>query len=104
MIAQPSRRFKLTIGTDDLRFNYSVQVDTLFLGGRPVLNMIDMATHFCATSFLKKKSTAEIWRTIQNHLFITYNGPPDFFTVEEELAYISNEMRTSLESNGVQFR
>lgn len=33
----PTRRFYLTIGSDDLWFNRSVQIDTMFIDGRPSL-------------------------------------------------------------------
>lgn len=40
------RRFKLTVGADGLRFNHSVQVNTMFVHGKPVLHMVEVATHF----------------------------------------------------------
>lgn len=45
-------RFKLTVGSAELKFNHSVQVDTMFIHRPPVLHMIDEATHFCTTRFL----------------------------------------------------
>lgn len=46
--APAPRRFKLTVGTNDLRFNHIVQVDTMFIENRPVLHMVDTATHLCS--------------------------------------------------------
>lgn len=46
------RRFKLTVGIEGLRFNHQVQIDTIFLEGKPVLHMVDEATHFFAAEFL----------------------------------------------------
>lgn len=59
------RRFKLTIGTDGMRFNHTVEVDTIFIEGKPAIQMIDVATHFCAADFLRKQSTEAIWKKIQ---------------------------------------
>lgn len=56
---------KIQVGNRIRAFNYSVQVDTMYLLGKPVLHMIDVATHFCAASFLKSGSLNEIWTSIQ---------------------------------------
>lgn len=43
--APKPRRFRLTVGTKDMRFNHAVQIDTMFLNGRPVCHLVDEATH-----------------------------------------------------------
>lgn len=62
--ARKPRHFKLAIGTQALRFNHHVQVDIMFLHGRPVVHMVYEATHFTAAKFIRKQSTAAIWREI----------------------------------------
>lgn len=52
--ASAPRRFKLTVGTYDLRFNTEVQVDTMWLK-KPVLKMVDLSTHFMATVFIRSQ-------------------------------------------------
>lgn len=37
------RIFKLTIGSGDLRFDSHVKIDTIFLSGKPVLHIVDVA-------------------------------------------------------------
>lgn len=49
-IARAPKLFKLTVGTDGLRFNHSVQVDTMFIKGKPVAHMVDLATHISAAA------------------------------------------------------
>lgn len=39
--AATSRRFKLTVGTEDIRFNHRVYVDTTFINNRPVIHLVD---------------------------------------------------------------
>lgn len=95
------RRFKLTVGSDDLRFNHSVKVDAMFLLGRPVHHIIDMATHFCAAPFLKSQSAREIWTKIQLLWTLVYSGPSDHLSVDQGSSFISREMRANLESDGV---
>lgn len=46
----------LTVGADELIFNHSVQIDTMFMTGKPVLHMVDMDTHFGAATFLLSQS------------------------------------------------
>jgi hypothetical protein len=48
-------RFKFTL-KDDYEFNYSVVIDILYLKGKPVLQVIDLATLFGAVRFLKDMS------------------------------------------------
>lgn len=46
------RGFKLTVGTEELKFNDRVQDDTMFIDGRSVITMADEATHFWDTAFI----------------------------------------------------
>lgn len=39
------KRFKMTVGTDTLKFNGSDQVDTMFINSKPVLDMVYLATY-----------------------------------------------------------
>lgn len=38
------RRFKLTVGTDGIRFNAEAQIYTMFIKGKPVFHMVDTFT------------------------------------------------------------
>lgn len=48
------RIFKLTIGTEDLKFNHIVEVDVMYISRKPLIHIFSSATHFCAPKFLKK--------------------------------------------------
>lgn len=56
--AAKPRRLKLTVGMDGLRFNEGVKVDTMFIKGRPIIHMMDQATHFSAATFLNNQKSA----------------------------------------------
>lgn len=101
LIASKPRRFKLTVGTNDLRFNHKVQIDTMFINGKPVLHMVDQATHFSAATFLKNQSSAEVWKAIQHLWNLVYLGPPDTIKVDQGSNYISRELRGELNANGI---
>lgn len=51
--AAAPRRFKVTMGADRLRFDNTVQVDTMFIHSKPVLDMADPFTHFSAATFTR---------------------------------------------------
>lgn len=98
------RRFKLTVGSEELRFNQHVQIDTIFLEGKPVIHMVDEATHLCAAEFLPTQSTASIWCSIQSMWCLKYIGPPDHIAVDQGSAYTSAEMRGYMASQGITLR
>lgn len=58
------RRFRLTIGSDDFRFNHVVAIDVMYINNRPVLHIVDEATHYQAARFLRNMTSGEVWKTI----------------------------------------
>ena len=99
--AATPRRFRLTIGTEELRFNQRVVVDTMFIENKPIIHLVDESTHFTAACFLKKQTTEEIWRSIRRLWIMTYMGPPDFLAVDQGSAYISKETKSNMEAAGI---
>jgi hypothetical protein len=76
--AKLPRRFKFTL-KDDCDFNYSIQVDIFYLDSKPVLHIVDEATLFTATRFLKDESVKTVWDTLCTCWINTYLGPLDYF-------------------------
>ena len=95
------RRFKLTVGTGDLRFNHTVAVDVMYLSGKAVLHMVDEATHYSAAQFLKKQSTTEVWKAIRRCWLRVYLGPPDFLHVDQGSNLVSKEFMEEAEVEGI---
>lgn len=87
------RRFKLAVGTEDLRFNHTVAVDVMYLDGSPVLHIVDEATHFMSACFLRNVSSREIWSAICRCWVIVYLGPPDFLRVDQGSSLVSAELK-----------
>lgn len=59
---EPSpRRFKLTVGSEELRMNHRAQLNTMFLCGQPDLNMVDKAIHFWAPHFSRTNPRPGFW-------------------------------------------
>lgn len=90
---QPPRRFELTVGTDDIAFNHHVQFYTMLIGGKPILHMVDIATHFFPAGFFWNQSTPEVWKGFQRLFNLVYMGPPDHLTVDQVPNYLSKEFR-----------
>jgi hypothetical protein len=65
MTASKPRNVKLTIGSEDIRFNHCVALDAMYLIGRPVLHAMCEQTHYQAARFLTNMSAEETWRTFQ---------------------------------------
>lgn len=99
--ASKPRRFKLTLGTEEIRFNNRVYVDTMFINSRPVIHLVDEGTHFAATCFLRSQSATDTWKAILRLWVHTYLGPPDFLAVDQGSAYVSREMKMAMDASGI---
>lgn len=87
MNAENPRLFQLTVCASYIQFNHTIQVDTMFIGGKPLLHMFDVATHFCSASFSLSQSMGEIWRSIQQLLSLVYLCPPDYLNLDHGSNY-----------------
>jgi hypothetical protein len=88
------RRFKLTLGSEDLSFNSVVAVDVMYLDGDPILHVVDEATHFAAASYLRNVSARETWRALTRCWSHVYMGPPDYLRVDQGTNFISKEFQS----------
>lgn len=95
------RRIKLTIGTDDIQFNHSVIIETMFISSKHVLHLVDEGTHFTAAAFLKNHSSSDIWRSITRLWTHVYMVPPDFLSFDQGSAYISQEFKANAAAAGI---
>jgi len=96
------RRFKITVGTDDLRFNQTVAVDIMYITQKkPVLHIVDEATHFNAACFLTKVSSEKVWKAFMNCWTRTYLGPPDHLRIDQGSQFVSAEFLSNAESDGI---
>lgn len=94
------RGFKLTAGSQEIKFHLCVQIDSRFIGGRPVLYMIEEATHFCAASFLRNQAKKEILKLIQHMSCLVYMDHPEYIFLVQGSAYTSKGMKKALEAFG----
>lgn len=96
-----SEEVEIDYWSDGLRFHHSVQMDTSFLLGNPVLLMVYMATHFTATCFLPSQIEVEICAAIEILCTLVYVGPPEHLTLQQGTSYIRRDMRSNLGADGL---
>ena len=87
------RRFRLTVGAEDLRFNHVVAVDVLYVDQRPVLHVVDEATHFASARFLRDVTAEKTWRTLKTCWSGTYLGPPDFLRIDQGANFVARKFQ-----------
>lgn len=48
-------RLRITVGTDNIRFKDSIQMDVMYLDGNPVLHIVEEVTKVITAQLLSKK-------------------------------------------------
>ena len=95
------KRFKITIGHDDNRLNHCVAVDIMFINRKPILHVVDEATHFQAAAWLHKSTSTEVWKTFLRCWSMVYLGPPDYLRVDQGTNFVSSEFRSLADTSGI---
>lgn len=101
-LASKPKRFKLTIGNENQAFNSVVAMDVMYLRGKPVLHIVDEATHFASAMFLKNVTSLEVWKTFLRCWVHVYLGPPDYLRVDQGSNFTSAETSANAEGLGIQ--
>ena len=99
--ASKPRRFKILIRSDDLQFNHVVAIDVMYIGGKPVLHVVDEATHYSAAVFLKRMTAEETWKCLLRCWIRTYLGPPDHLRVDQGSNFVAKQFLSSAEAEGI---
>lgn len=96
------KRFKLTVGSEEARFNHMVAVDIMYINKDPVLHVIDEATHFMSACWLRKVSSKEVWNGLLRCWSNTYLGPPDFLRIDQGSQFVSSEFKSTADTARIQ--
>ena len=88
-------RFRFTLRDDEngVRFNYNIIVDIMYIGGKPVLHVVDEATRFQAGRFLRDISAQHTWDTLKACWIDVYLGPPDWITTDAGKNFMSKDFK-----------
>src|SRR6266536_3900851 len=96
-------RFKFTL-KDDHEFNYSVIINVIYLDRKPVLQVVDSATVFEATRFLKDMSACTAWDTLRVCWINTYLGPLDMVVHDARKNFVSTEFKQLANSMAIEIK
>lgn len=99
--ASRPRRFKLTVGTNDLKFNHTLAVDIMTLNGKPLLHVVDEATHYTSAVFLNRQRASDTWKGLLRCWSRVYLGPPDFLRMDQGTNFIAKEFVESATAEGI---
>ena len=86
---------------DDIKFNYNVIVDILYIEGKPVLHLIDKTTHFQARRWLKDISAKHIWDQLRAYWIDTYLGPLNIISSDVGKQFIAREFKQYVANIGI---
>ena len=97
------RQFKFTL-KGDYKFNYLVYVDIMYLDGKPTLHIINSATAFRATRFIKDMSTHKVWNTLYACWIDVYLGPLNMVVHNARKNFTSKEFKQLANSLSIQVK
>lgn len=97
-------RFKMTNGTADKRFNHEVKVDTMWISGKTVIQMVDKSTHFTVARFVRNQTSSKVGKTIRGMWNLLYCVPPDFLSIDQGINYTSTNFRESARNDGIKMK
>lgn len=95
------RRFKVTIGSDDLRFNHIIAVDIMYIQSMAVLHIVDEATHYSTATFMRSHTAEDTWKAILRCWIRIYLGPPDFIRIDQGTNFVAKQFKESAEAEGI---
>ena len=93
-------RFTFTL-KDDLDFNYNVIIDIMYIGGKPVLHLVDEATRFQAGQWLKNVLAQYIWDQLRSCWIDTYLGPLDLVTANAGKQFMAKKFKQYAANMGI---
>lgn len=90
------RTINLTSGTDGLRFNFRVKVDTMFTRSNPVIHMVYLATHLSEAEFLSNQTSGEVWGKSKDYVPSCSWTPRTFSWLEKYQIPYSSKLEVNL--------
>jgi len=100
-LGEKPKRFKLTVGAEDSKFNSTIAADIIYLQKRPVQHVVDNATHFAGAKFLRKVSSSEVRKGFMFCWAHVYLRPLDFLQLDQGSNFTSKEFRGLAEAEGI---
>lgn len=96
-------RFRASLGQDKIVFNHELALDLMWLGGNPLLHIIDTHTHFSNSIVLCSKKVDGIWATFVEYWASLYVGYPRVIRLDQEASFRASVFDYLSISNGTEF-
>ena len=80
--SQKPQRFKVSLPNEKTIFNREVSLDLMWLGGKAVLHILDIYTHFNSAAFLKGQTVEHVWDAFLSCWSTLYTGHPSKMKVD----------------------
>src|SRR5450432_2959538 len=100
---QSPGRFKFNL-RDDVQFNYSIIVDIFYIGGKPVLHVVDEGTRYQAGRWLQNITAKHTWDVLRMCWIDTYLGPPEQVVTDAGKNFASKEFDQYATTQGTRIK
>lgn len=94
-------RFRALIPNGDCVFNQTLGMDSMKIGNKTVLHIVDRDTKFSAAVFKHRESTEKMWKTFVHKWVAAYVGYPDTFILDQGSQFQSAEFASLLIAAGI---
>ena len=85
-------------------FNHEIQLDLMYLHGKPVLHIVDVATTFSAANFLPSQDVSSVWNTFLTGLATLYIGFPEGILADQGSVFMATHWKTACELSSIHLR
>lgn len=92
--AQKPRRFKFTL-REDKDFNHTVYADVFYINSKPILHVVDEATHFQSARWLEDMKADTLWKALRMCWIDVYLGPPDVIAHDAGKNFMANAFQSN---------
>jgi hypothetical protein len=85
-------------------FNHEIQLDLMYLHGKPVLHIVDVATTFSAANFLPAQDVSSVWNTFLTGWATLYIGFPECILADQGSVFMATHWKTACELSNIHLR
>jgi hypothetical protein len=97
---QKPMHFRVSIESEDIRFNHCVAVDVMYISSKPALHVVCEATHYQAARLFSNMTANETWKLFSESWSKNYLGPPDILRIDQCTNFMADKFLSGLSSPG----
>jgi hypothetical protein len=85
-------------------FNHEIQLDLMYLRGKPVLHIVDVAKTFSTANFLLAQDVSSVWNTFLTGCATLYIGFPECILADQDFVFMATHWKTACELSNIHLR